>query len=121
MSQRRRKIANVAELPSNGSYVIEDIDGQEIAVFRVDDEYYAVLNYCVHQAGPLCETGELMGQMTAGTDGWEWEYDESGTIVECPWHSWKFNITTGTNIHDDRYKVPTFDVEVEDGEIFILK
>lgn len=120
MSRQRHKVADTDELPTDGSYVIEDINGREIAVFRVEEEYYAVLNYCVHQGGPLCEKGELTGRMVGGEDGWEWRYEQPETVVTCPWHNWKFDITTGENINDDQYAVPTYQVEVQNDEVYVL-
>lgn len=112
------KVATTDELSADGSRVITEIEGKEIAVFRFDGEYYAVLNYCVHQSGPLCE-GQLTGYMDIGEDGWEWVYNEDEKIIVCPWHCWRFDITSGENIDDSRYKVPTFDVEEKDGDVFV--
>lgn len=116
----RHKVATVDELAENRSRVIADVDGQEIAVFHVDGEYYAVANYCVHQAGPLCE-GKLDGYMTGGDDGWEWRYEEDRRAITCPWHGWKFDVTTGRNVKDSRYAVPTYDVEVADDEVYVVR
>lgn len=121
MSKKSRyKVATVDELQEDGSRAIADIDGQEIAVFHIDDEYYAMANYCVHQAGPLCQ-GKLTGYMTGGEDGWEWDYEEDEKAVTCPWHGWKFDVTTGRNIKDDRYAAPTYDVEVDNEEIYVVR
>ncbi len=116
----RHRVAETAELASEGSRVITEVDGQEIAVFNIDGELHAVANYCVHQAGPLCE-GDLTGRMVVGDDGWEWNWDDRETVITCPWHGWKFDVTTGRNIQDDRYAVPRYEVEVEDGSIFVTR
>lgn len=116
----RHLVAKTNELAENGTRAITEVDGQEIAVFRIDGEYHAIPNYCVHQAGPLCE-GELTGQMTVGEDDWEWEYDFSERIITCPWHGWKFDVTTGKNIKDDRYVTPKYDVEVDEGRVYVLR
>lgn len=121
MTENRYKVATVDEFPTDGSYVIEEVSGQEIAVFWIDGEFYAIANYCVHQGGPLCESGELSGHMLGGDDGWEWLYDDRETIIECPWHSWKFDVTTGKNLDDDQYAVPTYQTEIEDDEIFVVR
>lgn len=115
MTGTEYKIADTEEL-SDDSRVIMEIDGREIAVFRVGDEYHAVANYCVHQAGPLCE-GELAGQTSRSET--EWSYDEDRRKVVCPWHGWMFDVATGKNVQDERYTVPTYDVDVRDDEIFV--
>lgn len=111
------KVADASEL-DDGSRVHVEIKGREIAVFQHEGDYYAVLNYCVHQAGPLCD-GVLTGRMEIGDDGWEWTYDSEEKHVVCPWHGWKFDITTGHNTEDPRYVVPTYEVEERDGELFV--
>ena len=109
------KIADTDEL-SDGSRVVTELEGREVAVFRVDDEFHAVANYCVHQAGPLCE-GELTGRTSRSET--EWAYDDTAKNVVCPWHGWVFDVTTGRNVQDERYAVPTYDVDVRDGEVFV--
>ena len=116
----RHFVAERSELPENGDRVLTEIDGVEIAVFRTNDEFYAVTNFCVHQGGPLCE-GELSGKYDVGEDGWEWTYDRQQKNITCPWHGWKFDITTGTSIDDDRYSVPTHEVEIDDETIYVLR
>ncbi|MFB6068947.1 MAG: Rieske (2Fe-2S) protein [Halobacterium sp.] len=117
---RRYRVADADALAEDGSRVIAEVEGQEIAVFRVDGDYHALPNFCIHQAAPLCE-GELTGRMVVGDDGWEWEYVQEGEIITCPWHGWKFDVTTGENVKDESYAVPTYDVEVEDGDVYVRR
>lgn len=119
MTGTEHKIASVEEFDEGTSRVIGEVEGREIAVFRYEGEFYAVLNFCVHEGGPLCE-GDLSGRMTVGDDGWSWEYEDDGRIVRCPWHSWAFDIVDGKNVKDDRYAVPTYDVAVRDGDIYVV-
>lgn len=116
----RHKIATVEEFPENGSRVIAEIDGQEIAVFRLGDEYHGLANYCVHQGGPLCE-GKVRGRMTAGDDGWSWDFDEENLVVECPWHGWLFDVKDGKNTANPNNRTPTYDVEVDDGDVYVIR
>ncbi|MFB6172434.1 MAG: Rieske (2Fe-2S) protein [Haloarculaceae archaeon] len=116
----RHLVADATELEENGDRVLTDVKGTEIAVFRIDDEFYAVANFCVHQGGPLCE-GDLAGKYEIGDDGWAWTHDSRQRNITCPWHGWKFDVTTGTSIDDDRYQVPTYDVEVEDGNVYVRR
>lgn len=102
------------------SRIIKDIDGLEIAVFKIDEAYHAIANYCVHQSGPLCH-GELTGRVTVGGDDWQWEYDSDERYILCPWHGWMFDVTSGQNVDADQYAVPTYDVEVEDGMVYVLR
>lgn len=119
MTQRHR-VADIDELAKDGCRVIAEVNGQEIAVFRHDGELYALANYCVHQAGPLCEGG-LMGRVTTDDVGWDWTYDDEEKYVVCPWHGWMFDITTGRNPKDERYAVPTYEVAVENGSVYVIR
>lgn len=116
----RHKVADAEDLADDGSRAFIEIDGVEIAIFNIEGEYHAMVNYCVHQGAPLCE-GELRGRFGIGDDGWEWTYDDTEKNVICPWHGWKFDVTTGVNINDESYVTPTYDVEVENGEIYVLR
>ena len=114
----RHKVTNEAALSEDGARILTEIEGVEIAVFNLNGEYHALANFCPHQSGPLCE-GPLRGRVTVGDD-LEWEYDSEEKNVVCPWHGWMFDIETGENVDADRYTVPKYDVEVDDGEIFVL-
>ena len=116
----RYEIAEIDELSEEGSRIIAEVTGQEIAVFRYKDDFHAVANYCIHQAGPLCE-GPLTGRTTLDDDKWGWKYEEEEKYVMCPWHGWTFDITTGRSPKDDRYAVPTYDIEVEDGTVYVRR
>lgn len=118
VSRDRYYVCDADEIAASGDRVIADVRGQEIAVFNIDGDYHAVANYCPHQAGPLCE-GSLRGRMETGDDGWEWRYVDAEKNITCPWHAWKFDVTTGRNINDDRYAVPTYDVVLEDGDVYV--
>lgn len=120
VAQRRCYVADIAELDSEGSRVITEIDGQEIAVFHIEGELHALANYCVHQSGPLCE-GPLSGRMETQEDDTALQYDERQTAIRCPWHGWRFDISTGNSLQSDRYTVPTYEVEVENGDVYILR
>lgn len=115
----RHRVAAAEDIDENERIILE-IDGLEIAVFNVAGEFLAVLNYCVHQSGPLCE-GSLSGSLEAEPPDFVWEFDDDPRVVTCPWHYWKFDIRTGENVRDDSYRVPTFETEVEDGEVFVIR
>ena len=117
MSERYR-IADVDELATDGARIIREVENREIAVFNHEGEYYALLNFCVHQGGPLCE-GTLQGRTTIADNGWMCDYDEEEKNIACPWHGWVFDITTGESLDTDQYSVPTYDIEVDDGELFV--
>ncbi|PWT91227.1 MAG: nitrite reductase [Blastocatellia bacterium] len=74
--------------------------GDELAVFNVDGEYYAIENFCPHK-GALLSEGCVAGH-----------------IVECWWHGWQFDVRTGECL-TVREKIRTFEVKVREGMLTI--
>ncbi len=115
----RHEVAKTADFEHDGDRVFVEIDELEVAVFRIDGEFHAIVNYCPHQGAPLCE-GELTGESTVDED-WNWTYDEVERHVRCPWHGWMFDVTTGRSTGSKKYRMPTYDVGVEDGMVYVLR
>jgi nitrite reductase (NADH) small subunit len=72
---------------------------QEIALARVDGEFYATQAHCLHLQGPLGE-GRVEDHM-----------------LTCPWHGWQYDLRTGENEFDRALKLETYEVRVEDGDV----
>lgn len=114
----KTKVGTTSELPDHGSSMLVDVDGIEIALFNIDEEYVALLNNCPHQLGPICE-GELTGEFSVSDDDWTFDYLEDSVII-CPWHKWRFDPRTGDHRDSDQYSIPTFDVEVAEDDVYVL-
>jgi len=117
---QRHRVARVSEVAEPGDRVIVDVAGQEVAVFNVDGDLHALPNFCPHQAAPLCE-GEVTGRMVMGDDGWSWEYIQKGEVVTCPWHGWKFDVTSGKNIKDEDVAIPSYEVERDGDNVVVVR
>lgn len=96
----RVKVAAVADVPAGTGRVVE-VPGKDVALFNVDGRFYAIDNQCPHRGGPLGE-GDL-----------------EGTIVVCPWHAWRWDVTAGTNANNPAVRVACFSVVVEGDEVFV--
>ena len=70
------KVATTDELGDQQAKLVE-VEGQKIALFRVDGSFNALSDTCTHRGGSLSE-GEL-----------------EGAEVTCPWHGARFDIKTG--------------------------
>lgn len=70
------KVAEISDLKPGECKVVQ-AGGHEVGLFNVGGRYYAIDNTCKHRGGPLGE-GVL-----------------EGNIVTCPWHGWKYDVTTG--------------------------
>jgi 3-phenylpropionate/trans-cinnamate dioxygenase ferredoxin subunit len=70
------RVAKVSDLADPGKLLVE-VEDRLVALFKVDDQFFALDDVCTHDGGPLAE-GKL----------------EDHTIA-CPRHGAKFDIRTG--------------------------
>ncbi len=106
-------VAAVAEMPPGTRRCVE-AEGRRIVVFNLGGEFFALLDRCPHQGGPLSE-GLLCGLSEASAPG-EYRYSRPGEFIRCPWHQWEFDIRTGQSWFDPRRtKVRAFPAGVAKG------
>ena len=77
------------------------LTGERVAIFRYDGKVSAVSNVCQHQNGPLGE-GKIV-------DG----------CITCPWHGYQYAPESGASPPPFTEKIPTFNVRVKDGQVFV--
>ena len=75
---------------------------KSICFLRKEDQLYAFAAQCPHAGGRLCE-GNI---------------DPQGNI-ECPLHQYRFNPVNGYNTSGEGYKLMTYPVREEDGQVFV--
>ncbi|OGL12962.1 MAG: non-heme iron oxygenase ferredoxin subunit [Candidatus Rokubacteria bacterium RIFCSPLOWO2_02_FULL_72_37] len=101
MNQKRRvRVAAVTEIAVGEGRVVE-AEGLTLALFNVNGAFYAIDNRCPHRGGPLGE-GEL-----------------AGAVVTCPWHAWRWDVTTGANANNPVVRVACYPARVEGGTVFV--
>jgi nitrite reductase/ring-hydroxylating ferredoxin subunit/multimeric flavodoxin WrbA len=85
------------------SFSIADEKGlkEDIALFNIHGNYYAISDTCAHKGGPLSQ-GIL-------------EED----VVTCPWHGWKYNVRTGKAPHRGGDSVNAFVTKVIGNKLYI--
>jgi nitrite reductase/ring-hydroxylating ferredoxin subunit len=106
-------VAAAGEIAPGGRKLV-DVAGRSVGVFNVDGQYYALLNRCPHQGGPLC-TGKLWGQVYAPVPG-VYKSQGPGVLLRCPWHGWEFDVRTGQSWFDpERMRVRRYPVTLEPG------
>ncbi len=109
----RYVVGTVDEIPPGQRKIVE-VDGRSIGVFNVGGEFFALLNRCPHQGGPLC-SGRLSGFLRSTEPG-QYLYSRPGEILRCPWHGWEFDIRTGQSWFDPaQVRVRSYDVAVAPG------
>jgi nitrite reductase/ring-hydroxylating ferredoxin subunit len=95
------RAASLAEVKERGVMDAE-VNGQEIALYWVDDNVYATDNVCTHAFARLSE-GFLDGE-----------------CIECPIHQALFNVKTGEVMAPPAYTpVKTFACRIEDDKVLV--
>lgn len=84
-----------------GAMKVEDLGGPKLALFNVDGVIHAISNECGHQGGPLGE-GKL-----------------EGFSVTCPWHGWKYDVTTGHCLSVSGSSVRSYEAQVVGGTLYV--
>lgn len=114
-------VTSTGEL-ADGERLIVHLEGREIAVFYKDGDYYSYANWCPHQSGPVCEgitTGRLKASYDRDTRTVEKEWEMDGKILVCPWHTWKFDVTTGRCVSWPDISLVSYEVEVSGDDVIV--
>lgn len=88
------------DIPNNRA-ITANVAGERVAIFRYDDKISAVSSVCQHQNGPLGE-GKII-------DG----------FITCPWHGYQYCPHNGKSPAPFTEQIPTFDVKIVDGELWV--
>ena len=95
------RVGNTGEVPAGRAEVF-DVEDRKIAVYRLEDAYFAIDDICTHDGGPLAD-GEIEGDQ-----------------VICPRHGARFSIKTGAALSFPAVTpVESYPVRVEGEELYI--
>lgn len=95
-----QRVGSVTDL-RGGSPVSAVVDGKDVAVFAVNDQFIATAGICPHADGPLHE-GEV-----------------DGRLLTCPWHGWQFDLDTGVCEEDPCLTLARYEVRIEGDDILV--
>jgi 3-phenylpropionate/trans-cinnamate dioxygenase ferredoxin component len=85
---------------ADGEHVVVDVDGTDVAVFKIEGRFYAIEDVCTHDGAEIA-SGEL--------DGCE---------IVCPRHGARFCVKTGAVKAPPAYEdIDTFPVRIENGRV----
>jgi NAD(P)H-dependent nitrite reductase small subunit len=94
-------VGRAEDVPEGRGATVELMDGTELAIYHIGGEFYAIENFCPHKGAPLAD-GQLCGH-----------------TVECDWHGWRFDVSTGQCLNYPHSSVEAYEVVIEDGWIKI--
>lgn len=95
------RVASVEELKEQNPLLVV-LDNEDVALYRVKDQYFATDDLCSHAEASLAE-GDLKGY-----------------LIHCPRHGGQFDVRTGEAKHFPAYApIRTYPVKVDGHDIFI--
>jgi 3-phenylpropionate/trans-cinnamate dioxygenase ferredoxin component len=105
---RTFKVAETQQIPTGKTKLVK-LAGKQVLIANVNGTYHAIGNECTHMGGQL-SASKL-----------------EGTVVTCPWHTAKFDVTTGKVVaqppmlmgHGNISDAPVYKVKVEGKDIII--
>src|SRR5262245_57631474 len=95
-----RTACKVSEVKEGEAKAIA-IGNKIIALFRVQDRFFAIDDVCPHMGASLSE-----GEVEAG-------------VVTCPWHAWRFRLADGAWADNPRLKTGSYPVRVVGDDVQI--
>lgn len=96
------KVCELDDIPPQGSRVVTQEAGKNIALFRTaDDQVFALLDKCPHKGGPLSQ-GLVFSDR-----------------VVCPLHNLQIGLGNGCAIAPDEGTTPKFSIKMEGRTIFL--
>ena len=97
------KVCSLDEIPVNRTKIF-DVEGTNIQLTRIDDKVYAFEDMCSHEELSIGERIVFGGE------------------IQCPRHGAKFEVATGKATGLPAVMpLKTFEVTIEDNDVFIAK
>ncbi|SDJ01942.1 Rieske (2Fe-2S) protein [Paenibacillus naphthalenovorans] len=101
-----------------GKAKLVQVDNKQIGIFYEENKYYAILNICPHFHAEICK-GHVTGTLIFHSfEEYEMRHDE--LVLRCPWHHWEFAMDSGKAVIPSiKQRLKTYEVKVEDGNVFV--
>jgi nitrite reductase/ring-hydroxylating ferredoxin subunit len=93
-------IARVSEL-QDGKPVLVTVDGDTVVLVRIGERVHALSHVCPHRGGPLG-----LGEVREDT-------------ITCPWHRFRFDLSTGRSLTNPMLCVKTYPIRIEGDCVFL--
>ena len=97
------KVAETKDIQPSMMMAVE-VNGEKVCIANVEGKYYAIGNVCTHMGGPLAEVRL------------------EGSVVQCPWHGSRFDITTGKVLRPPAMREePKYEVKIEGNNAILVR
>ncbi len=93
-------VGKIDDVPEGEGRAFE-VNERSIAVFKIDDQFYAIEDQCPHMGAAL-STGFV-----------------ENCEVSCPWHAWRFDVRDGAWCDNRRVKIDAFETRVDGDDLQI--
>lgn len=97
----RKLVCQIGDMPADGMKAFDLDASMGVLILRSNENIYACQSLCPHQA--VCLEDGLF----------------DGEILTCHQHLWQWKIETGEPIGLAEAPLETYEVEIENGEIYI--
>jgi nitrite reductase (NADH) small subunit len=118
---RRVNIGSASEFSDPGRKVVA-LDRFEVAVFKLDGEFFAYLNICPHMGGPACQ-GKMIAKVdeiiAADRTSKGMAFSKTRMHIVCPWHGYEFDIRTGVHPGNSRARLRKVPVAISEGDVIV--
>ena len=114
-------VGAAADFENPGRKVI-DLEGIEVGVFRLGDDFFAYANVCPHMGGPACQ-GKIMPKVeeVIADDHTSkgMAFSKTRMNIVCPWHGYEFDMRTGIHAGNPKVRLRPIKVRVSDGDVIV--
>jgi nitrite reductase/ring-hydroxylating ferredoxin subunit len=94
----------------------------EVAVFKLDGQFFAYLNPCPHMGGPACQ-GKMMAKVEEiiadDRTSKGMSFSKTKMHVVCPWHGYEFDIRTGVHPENPQARLRKMAMAVSGDDVII--
>ena len=94
------RVASLTDIPPGRGREFRVAD-RIIAIWNIDGTFHATDARCPHQDAPLC-----FGAI-------------EGTIITCPMHGWRFDVTTGAGVDPHHHQLRPYPIHIRDDALYI--
>ena len=118
---RRVNIGSASEFGDPGRKVVA-FERFEVAIFKLEGEFFAYLNHCPHMGGPVCQ-GKMIAKveeiLAEDRTSQGMAFSRTRMHVVCPWHGYEFDIRTGVHPGNSRARLRKLPIALSGDDVII--